>query len=54
MAMFYSFLHKAHEISIFYISLSTLLEWMYFDAASSERWISFILCLVFNVYFLAY
>lgn len=52
--MFYSFTLKVHEITIFYISLSTLLEWIYFDAASVQRWISFGLCLLFNVYFLCY
>lgn len=51
---FYSFTLKVHEISIFYISLSTLLEWIYFDAASLQRWISFGLCMLFNFYFLCY
>ncbi len=47
-------LHKMHEISILYISMATILEWIYFDAASFERWLSFGLCLIFNVYFIAY
>lgn len=52
--MFYSFTIKVHEVTIFYISLTTLLEWIYFDAASTERWISLGLCILFNVYFLFY
>jgi len=52
--MFYSFTIKVHEITIFYISLTTLLEWIYFDAASLERWISLGMCIFFNVYFLFY
>ena len=51
---FYSFLHSAHQISIVYISLATLLEWIYFDSTSVERWISFGLCLLANLYFLGY
>lgn len=51
---FYSFTLKVHEISIFYISLATMLEWIYFDAASIERWMSFGFCILFNVYFLVY
>lgn len=50
----YSFTLKIHEITIFYLSLGTLLEWIYFDARSIERWVSFGFCLLFNVYFLFY
>lgn len=51
---FYSFTLKVHEITVFYISISTLLEWIYFDAASFQRWMSFGCCIFFNIYFLAY
>ena len=54
MGKFYTFVHKVHEISILYISLTTLLEWIYFDANSVERWVSFGLCLLMNLYFLVY
>jgi hypothetical protein len=52
--IFYSFTLKVHEITIFYISISTLLEWIYFDAASFQRWLSMGFCILFNVYFLIY
>ena len=51
---FFSFAHKIHEISIFYITISTLLEWIYFDAGSFERWLSLGICICCNVYFLMY
>ena len=54
MGKFYTFIHKVHEISILYIMLSTVLEWLYFDSSSTQRWISLGFCLVFNLYFLAY
>lgn len=54
MSAFYSFTLKVHEITIFYIGLSTLLEWIYFNAASFERWLSFGFCIFFNIYFLVY
>lgn len=34
--------------------LSTILEWMYFDSKSVQRWISLGVCLLFNAYFLTY
>ena len=34
MGKFYSLLHKVHEISILYIMLNTIMEWIYFDANS--------------------
>jgi hypothetical protein len=51
---FYSLTHKIHEISIFYITLATILEWLYFDLGSVERWVSFGLCIGFNTYFFIY
>ena len=54
MGKFYTFLHKVHEIAILYIMLNTMLEFMYFEGNSTQRWISLIFCLVFNIYFLAY
>ena len=35
MGKFYTFLHKVHEISILYIMLTTIMEWIYFDANSA-------------------
>ena len=54
MGKFFTFVHKVHEISILYISITTLLEWIYFDASSLERWLSFGFCLLMNIYFLIY
>ncbi len=54
LGMFYAMTHRVHEVAIFYISLTTMLEWIYFEPSSTERWISLGLCLLFNVYFLAY
>jgi hypothetical protein len=31
-----------------------MMEWMYFDAASGSRWISFIICLTFTLYFVGF
>lgn len=31
-----------------------MLEWIYFDAASLQRWLSFGSCIFFNIYFLLY
>lgn len=50
----YSFIHKVHEISIMYILLTTILEWMYFDSNYYERWLSLGLGVIANVYFLVY
>ena len=31
-----------------------IMEWMYFDAASGARWLSFIICFAFTLYFVGY
>lgn len=53
-AKVYTFMHKVHELSIFYVCTAAMLEWLNFDAASAERWISFMVCLAFLVYFVGY
>jgi hypothetical protein len=30
------------------------MEWFYFDGASTDRWISLLICLLFTAYFVAY
>lgn len=50
----FTFIHKAHEISIMYIVLHTILEWMYFDASVAERWINLGCSVIINIYFLLY
>jgi hypothetical protein len=47
-------MHKIHEFAILYVTFAMMMEWIYFDAASTERWISLIICLVFTVYFVGY
>ncbi len=54
MGKFFTFMHKVHEISILYIMLHTLLEWLYFTTDSLERWLSLGFCLLINIYFLMY
>lgn len=54
MGKFYTFLHKVHEISILYIMLATIMEWLYFDSNYMERWLSLGFCILVNVYFLIY
>jgi hypothetical protein len=51
--MFYTLIHKAHEISILYIFINTILEWFYFHP-SFERFLSLGLCLFANIYFIGY
>ena len=51
---FYTVLHKIHEFSIIYVTTAMILEWMYFDAGSLERWVSLLVCIVFTVYFVGY
>jgi hypothetical protein len=50
----YSAVHKIHEISIMYITMGSIVEFIYFQPTSSERIISAIVCVVFNVYFTIY
>jgi hypothetical protein len=54
MGKFFTFVHKVHEISIMYIMLSTIMEWLYFNGNSIERWLSLGFCILVNVYFLIY
>jgi len=54
MAKVYSIFHKLHEITIFYLSMGLVLEWVYFDSTSTLRIISLIVCLLFNKYYLIY
>lgn len=54
MGKFFTFMHKVHEISILYIMLHTLLEWLYFSTSSLERWLSLGFCILVNIYFLMY
>jgi hypothetical protein len=51
---FYSVFHWLHEISIFYLSLGLVLEFMYFDSTSALRVVSMVFCLLFNLYYLIY
>lgn len=37
-----------------YIVLHTILEWMYFDASVTERWINLACSIIINIYFLLY
>jgi hypothetical protein len=37
-----------------YVTLAMMLEWLYFDAGSVERWISLAMCLSFTCYFVGY
>lgn len=34
--------------------MAMILEWIYFDAGSGERWISLGVCLFFTCYFVGY
>ena len=34
--------------------INSLLEWLYFDGSSVERWLSFGFCILMNIYFLVY
>ena len=51
---FFTVLHKLHEITIIYVTIAMILEWVYFDAASTERWISLGIAVFFTVYFVGY
>lgn len=50
----YSAVHKIHEISILYVTMAAIVEFIYFEPTSSERIISAVVCVVFNVYFAIY
>jgi membrane protein insertase Oxa1/YidC/SpoIIIJ len=51
---YFTIMHKIHEVSILYVTMAMMMEWMYFDAGSGTRWISFIICLTFTIYFVSY
>lgn len=53
-AKYFAVLHKLHELVTLYVTFAMMLEWIYFDAASTERWISLIICLAFTCYFVGY
>lgn len=48
--------HKVHEISLMYISIAMVLEWLYFQSQQEEgyKWASFFFCLFMLGYYLAY
>ena len=50
----YSAVHKVHEVSLMYVTMAAVVEFTYFQASSVERWVSAGVCLLFNVYFVAY
>ena len=50
----YTFLHRVHEISLFYVWISILLEWMTFDANEDYRIASLCMSIVATLYFLIY
>lgn len=43
-----------HEISIMYVTLTLLFEFVYFDSSNPVRIASLIMCVVTTVYFLCY
>jgi len=51
---FFTVLHKLHEFCMLYVTIAMMLEWLYFDANSIERWISMGICLLFTCYFVGY
>lgn len=50
----YSAVHKVHEVSIMYVTMASIVEFIYFEASSTQRIVSAIVCVAFNLYFLAY
>ena len=50
----YSAVHRIHEISIMYVTMAAIVEFIYFEPTSSERFVSAVVCVAFNVYFIAY
>lgn len=53
-AKVYSAVHKVHEISLMYITMASIVEFTYFETTSLDRYVSAGVCLLFNVYFVAY
>lgn len=53
----YTVLHKIHEVSILYLMITTVLQWLYFEGDTEYsflEWTSLLLSLVMLVYFLCY
>lgn len=50
----FSATHKIHEISIFYITMASIVEFLYFEPTSAQRYVSAGLCVLFNIYFVIY
>ena len=50
----FSAVHKIHEFSLLYITMASIVEFIYFEPTSAQRYISAILCVAFNVYFVIY
>ena len=50
----WSLFHRLHEITLYYLSLALVLEWLYFDSSSLVRLLSLGLCLLFNLYYCLY
>lgn len=48
--------HKIHEISLMYVTIALVLEWLYFQkqTESGYKWISLVVCIVLLIYFLTY
>jgi hypothetical protein len=53
-AKIFSATHKVHEISLMYITMASIVEFIYFKPSSAQRVISAALCALFNVYFVVY
>ena len=50
----YSAVHKIHEISILYVTMASIVEFIYFQPTSLQRFISAGVCIIFNIYFVVY
>ena len=50
----YTIFHKIHEISILYVTISLILEWVFSSGTSGLRWGSFFVSCVLMIYFLVY
>lgn len=48
--------HKIHEISLMYVTIALVLEWLYFQKQQegTYRWVSLAVCVMLLVYFLVY
>lgn len=51
---FFSATHKIHEISIFYVTMASIVEFLYFETTSTQRYVSAGVCIAFNLYFICY